>query len=59
MYLSFWIKDLICQMLKLKTVKRLGVIKGGANRIRSHHWFQDFDWDALRNGTMVSNSTYN
>lgn len=52
MYLSFWVKDLICQLLKLKAVKRLGVINGGAQRIREHHWFQDFDWNALRNGTM-------
>lgn len=54
MYLSFWIKDLICQMLKLKTVKRLGVVKGGAQRIRDHHWFQDFDWESLRAGTLAS-----
>lgn len=52
MYLSFWIKDLMCQLLKMKSTKRLGVIKGGPERIKDHHWFADFDWKALRNGTL-------
>ena len=54
MYLSFWIKDLMCQLLKMKPVKRLGVVKGGPQRIKTHHWFNDFDWNALRNGTLVA-----
>lgn len=52
MYLSFWAKDLICQMLKIKPVKRLGVIRGGADRLREHPWFEKFDWNALRAGTL-------
>lgn len=52
MYLSFWLKDILCQFLKLKPTKRLGVIKGGAKTIKKHHWFKDFDWEGLRNGTL-------
>ena len=52
MYLSFWLKDILCQLLKLKPTKRLGVVKGGATKIKEHHWFKDFDWDGLRKGTL-------
>lgn len=54
MYLSFWVKDLICQLLKMKPVSRLGVIKGGTQRIREHQWFKKFNWDALQQGQLLA-----
>jgi len=51
-YISPEAKDLICRLLTLRQTKRLGVIKGGAQRIRQAFWFQNFDWEALRVQTM-------
>lgn len=39
--------DLISGLLHPKVTKRLGVLKGGAKRIKNHAWFSGFDWDAL------------
>ena len=51
-YLSAQSKDLISKFLKPKSTKRLGVIKGGANLIRQHPWFKDFNWKALQEQTL-------
>jgi len=51
-YISPEAKDIICRLLTLRQTKRLGVIKGGAQRIREAFWFQNFDWEALRGQTM-------
>jgi serine/threonine protein kinase len=42
------IKDLIGKLLKTKSTKRYGVIKGGAQLIRDHPWFKRFDWSAMQ-----------
>jgi len=51
-YLSAQSKDLITKLLKPKSTKRIGVIKGGVDLIRNHAWFADFSWDELRNLTL-------
>jgi serine/threonine protein kinase/CRP-like cAMP-binding protein len=51
-YLSPESKDLISKFLKSKPTKRLGIIKGGAELIRTHPWFKEFDWDSLRKGEL-------
>lgn len=51
-YLSAESKDLISKFLKPKATKRLGVIKGGATLIRSHPWFKDFRWTALKEQSL-------
>jgi cGMP-dependent protein kinase len=47
-------RELIRGLLKNKQTKRLGILKGGAQRIRKHPWFKGFDWDALNAGTMTA-----
>ncbi len=39
--------DLIGGLLCPKPTKRLGVILGGAQTIKYHHWFAGFDWSAF------------
>lgn len=39
--------DLITGLLHPKATKRLGALKGGAKKIKTHPWFKGFDWDAL------------
>jgi len=51
-YLSAQSKDLISKFLKPKSTKRLGVIKGGADVIRAHPWYKDFDWKGLQQQTL-------
>jgi len=53
-YISPEAKDLISRLLTLRQTKRLGVIKGGADRIRISSWFSRFDWVALKNQTMTA-----
>jgi len=53
-YISPEAKDLIGRLLTLRQTKRLGVIKGGADRIRISSWFARFDWVALKNQTMIA-----
>ena len=40
-------RDLIRGLLRNKPVKRLGILKGGADNIRKHGWFYAFSWDKL------------
>lgn len=51
-YLSAEAKDLISRMLERKPGKRLGMLSGRAQDIKSHKWFAGFDWDALESRKM-------
>jgi len=42
--------DLIAGLLQRRVAKRLGNLKGGAQAIKCHPWFENFDWEALENG---------
>lgn len=53
-YISPEAKDLIGRLLTLRQTKRLGVIKGGADRIRISSWFARFDWVSLKSQTMTA-----
>ena len=37
-------------LLQRRVAKRLGNLKGGAQAIKDHPWFENFDWEALENG---------
>jgi len=41
------VKLLISGLLQKRKTQRLGMIKGGVDRIKQHRWFQKFDWEAL------------
>lgn len=45
-------RDLIARLLRTRPTKRLAMMKGGADNIRNHVWYNGFDWDALRSGEM-------
>jgi len=48
-------KTLILGLLRKKQTRRLGVIKGGAETIRNHPFFEqaeEWDWESLQNQTM-------
>jgi len=47
-------RDLIRGLLRNKPVKRLGILKGGADNIRKHGWFYGFNWDKLYKGTLTA-----
>lgn len=40
-------RDLISGLCTVDTSKRLGNISGGAQRVKSHEWFKDIDWDKM------------
>jgi len=44
--------DLIAGLLQRRVAKRLGNLKGGAQAIKNHPWFDNFDWESLENGTF-------
>lgn len=39
--------SIVKKLLKHKPTKRLGVVKGGAKKIKEHPWFADLDWKKL------------
>ncbi|ETO10308.1 protein kinase A catalytic subunit isoform 1 [Reticulomyxa filosa] len=45
-------RELIRQLLRSRPVKRLGILKGGADNIRMHPWFQTFAWKDFLQGTL-------
>jgi len=45
--------DFINKCLKRKDTKRLGY-KDGIKELKNHKWFNDFDWDALFNKTILA-----
>jgi len=51
-YFSEEVRDLIRGLLHSKPAKRLGVGNGGADNIRRHPWYKNFDWSSLNAGTM-------
>ena len=51
-YFSKASRNLIVKLLQHRPTKRLGVLKGGANNIRKHVWFKDYQWEKLRDGSM-------
>merc|ERR550532_1690421 len=51
-YFSHEVKDLIRRLLSRKVTKRLGVIVGGAAKIKEHPWFNKFNWDEFIAGQM-------
>lgn len=44
------VRDLISKLLTVDPRKRLGAF--GAQEIKSHAWFDGFDWTALEEGNM-------
>ncbi|XP_018326269.1 cGMP-dependent protein kinase, isozyme 1-like [Agrilus planipennis] len=42
-------QNLIMKLCKLKASKRLGCQKDGAEDVKSHKWYEGFDWKKLRN----------
>lgn len=46
-YFSDEVADMVKALLCRRATKRLGVIAGGASKIRQHPWFVGIDWDAM------------
>ena len=53
-YISTSSRDLMQKLLAIKPMERLGSSNDGAKKIREHSWFDQFDWESLRNGSMKS-----
>jgi len=51
-YFSSDVRDLIARLLRTRPTKRLAVMKGGADNIRQHVWYNGFEWLALREGAL-------
>lgn len=52
-YFSSDVRDLIARLLRTRPTKRLAVMKGGADNIRNHVWYNNgFDWASLKAGEM-------
>jgi len=51
-YFSQEVRDLIRGLLHNKPTRRLGVLKGGADNIRKHVWYKNFEYAKLLNGSM-------
>lgn len=51
--MKFWLflnreaKSLVKHLLVADLTKRYGNLKGGANDIKGHRWFQSMDWEFL------------
>lgn len=52
-YFTSQTKTLLLGLLRKKPHRRLGVKAGGANNVREHPWFEDFEWNELQAGTMT------
>lgn len=46
-YLTAPAKDLIARLLERKPAKRLGMLNGRANDIKTHRWFDGMPWEEL------------
>ena len=42
------------RLLTHSPTQRLGSLKGGANDVKAHPWFAEFEWDAFENQTMLA-----
>jgi len=53
-YFSSDVRDLIARLLRTRPTKRLAVLKGGADNIRNHVWYQSatFNWPSLKSGEL-------
>lgn len=40
-------RSIIAGLCHVDVTKRLGNVKGGAERVKQHAWFKNIDWDAL------------
>ncbi|CAG7785465.1 unnamed protein product [Allacma fusca] len=40
-------KDLVKKLLALDRTKRLGNMKNGADDVKGHRWFKDYDWEEV------------
>jgi len=47
-------RALLKSLLQKNPTRRLGCLKNGAQDVRDHPWFKNFDWQALRDHTMVA-----
>jgi serine/threonine protein kinase len=47
-------KSLIKKLLVADLTKRYGCLKGGAEDVKKHKWFQGFDWEALVKREMTA-----
>lgn len=46
-------QNLIKRLCRDNPAERLGYLRGGLKDIKSHRWFEGFDWDGLMRRTMV------
>ncbi|ETO34806.1 serine/threonine-protein kinase PRKX [Reticulomyxa filosa] len=44
--------EIIRGLLVAKPTKRLGIVHGGVSKIHHQAWFENFDWDALFEGSI-------
>ena len=44
--------DFIKRLLQAKATRRLGIIRGGSQTMRSHEWFEGFSWEKLNAGQL-------
>jgi len=51
---SLEVRDLINGLLVVNPYKRFGTIKGGADIIKHHKWFDDLDWNAIYNREVTA-----
>jgi len=51
-YFSQEVRDLIRGLLHNKPTRRLGVLRGGAENIRKHVWYKNFEYAKLLNNSM-------
>jgi len=51
-YFSEEVKEIIKNLLRVRPVKRLGILKGGTELIRRSKFYSGFDWQGLNNGKM-------
>jgi len=51
-YFSQEVRDLIRGLLHNKPTRRLGVLKGGADNIRRHIWYKNFEYPKLLDNSM-------
>lgn len=45
-------KDIIAKLCRRQPILRLGYQKGGIRKIQKHEWFEGFNWEKLRLGSM-------
>jgi len=56
-YMSAAAIDIISRLLERRPSQRLGNLKNGANDVKAHPWFRDFDWEKLEARRLVPPAT--